>query len=48
MSNSYCEHILKEFSGYAIELIEAKRAINPKKPNSKCTEVVINNWSIAN
>lgn len=49
MSNSYSELVLQEFSLkqhllYYIQKIEVKRAINSKKPNSKCNEVIIINW----
>lgn len=45
MSNSNMEFVTDTFKSkkYAIEEIEARRAINSKKPGSRVTEVLINN-----
>jgi len=46
MSNSYTELIKDEFKNdeYNIEIIECKRSINSKKPNSKTNEVIISSF----
>ena len=49
MSNSYSELIIQHFENnqtlsYFVQKIEVRRAINSKKPNSKCKEVIIINW----
>lgn len=43
MSNSNVKLVTDEFKDYNIELVECKRAINSKKPNSVTNEVIIDN-----
>lgn len=42
-SNSYCDNIYNFYKKYKIDTIECRRAINSKKPNDKCNEVIIYN-----
>jgi len=42
-SNSYCDFVIKNYSNFNIDIIECKRLINSKNPNSKCNEVLIKN-----
>lgn len=41
MSNSNSESVKNAFNDFGIQQITAKRAINPKKPNSTTTEVLV-------
>ena len=43
MSNSNVKLVTDAFNDYNIELVECKRAINSKKPNSVTKEVIIDN-----
>ena len=43
MSNAKVELVMTHFAAYKSEDIEARRAINSKKPGSKTTEVIIYN-----
>lgn len=46
MSNSYTEYILEEFNNFNIDIINVKRRINSKKPNSTTNEVLISSYII--
>ena len=43
MSNSNVKLVIDKFKEYTIDVVEAKRAINSKKPGAKTLEVIINN-----
>ena len=43
MSNAKVELVTSNFADYECEEIEARRAINSKKPESKTMEVIIYN-----
>tara|TARA_B110000037_G_scaffold214548_1_gene270601 strand:+ start:66 stop:965 length:900 start_codon:yes stop_codon:yes gene_type:complete len=45
MSNSYVNYVIKNFKDICkIDIIDCKRRINSKKPNSKTKEVIISNF----
>ena len=43
LSNSNAETVLKAFAEYSVDKVEAKRAINSKKPGAKTKELIIYN-----
>ena len=43
MSNANVKLVIDKFKEYTIDVVEAKRAINSKKPGAKTLEVIINN-----
>ena len=43
LSNSNAETVLKAFAEYGIDKVEAKRAINSKKPGAKTKELIVYN-----
>jgi DNA adenine methylase len=44
LSNSNVEEVVKFFENFEIIIVNARRAINSKKPNSTTTEVIIKNY----
>lgn len=46
LSNSNAETVLKAFAEYGIDKVEAKRAINSKKPGAKTKELIVYNTKL--